>query len=497
MSLKVLNQVQDLIERHGLLQAGETVVVGVSGGPDSLCLLHVLRQLSAELDLHLHVAHLHHRIRGEDADADAAFVAALAAEWGLPCTVEIRDVPLMAREKKLAVEEMARLVRYAFLARLANQIGARKIAVGHNADDQVETVLMHWLRGCGLAGLRGMLPLTPLRHLRLQLADPDLELEGRSLQLIRPLLDVTRADVEAYCTAHDLQPRFDRSNLDTTYYRNRLRHELLPILETYNPAIRQVIRRSALVIADDYALLRADMRPAWRRVVRSEDEEAIVFDLAHWRELPTSLQRATLREAIHRLRRSLRNINFAHVEDALLVVRSKPAGSQATLPQGLMLTLGYDTFTVAGADHVPPPDWPALTVPSLPLHVPGVTPLPDSPWRVEATILSHRELPAGWESNADPWQAFLDFDVVSGKLALRQRRPGDRFCPLGMGGNQKLVGDFLINAKVPRAWRDLVPIVASPQHIVWLAGWRVDERARVTETTTRVLHLIFSRSGDE
>ena len=493
MSLAFLNRVRDTIEHYSLLNPGDTVVVGVSGGSDSLCLLHVLRQLSAELNLRLHVAHLHHRIRGEDADADAAFVASLAAEWGLPCTVETRDVPGMAREKKLAVEEMARLARYAFLARLAHRIGAHKIAVGHNANDQTETVLMHWLRGSGLAGLRGMLPITPLQQLRLHLADPDLELASWNLHLIRPLLEVPRADIEAYCAAHGLQPRFDRSNLDTTYYRNRLRYELLPILETYNPAIRQVLRRSARVIADDYALLRAEMRRAWRQVVQTEDEEAVVFDLARWRELPTSLQRATLREAIHRLRRSLRNINFVHVENALRVAREKPAGSQATLPRGLMLTLGYGAFTVADADYVPPPDWPALTVPSLPLNVPGVTPLPDSPWRVEAAVIPRRELPAGWEDNADPWQTFLDFDAVGRELLLRQRGPGDRFCPLGLGGKQKLVGDFLINAKVPRAWRDFVPIVASPRHIVWLAGWRVDERARVTEATAQVLHLAFRR----
>ncbi|MCR4408256.1 MAG: tRNA lysidine(34) synthetase TilS [Anaerolineae bacterium] len=493
MSGKILNQVRETIEHYHLLDDGETVVVGVSGGPDSLCLLHILRQLSTEFDLRLHVAHLHHRIRGEDADADAAFVAALAQEWGLPCTVETRDVPAMAREKKLAVEEMARLTRYAFLARLAHHIGAGKIAVGHNADDQTETVLMHWLRGSGLAGLRGMLPLTPLRQLRLHLADPDLELESWHLYLIRPLLEVTRADIEAYCAAHGLQPRFDRSNLDTTYYRNRLRHELLPLLETYNPAIRQVLRRSARVITDDYALLRAEMRWAWRQVVLTEDRRAITFDLDCWRELPTSLQRATLREAIHRLRRSLRNINFVHVEDAMLVAREKPTGSQATLPRGLMLTLGYDTFVVADADYIPPPDWPALTVSSLPLNIPGVTPLPDSPWRVVARVVPRHKLPAWWVDNTDPWQAFLDFEVVGRELILRRREPGDRFCPLGLGGDQKLVGDFLINAKVPRVWRDLVPIVASPHHIVWIAGWRVDERARVTMDTERVLHLAFRR----
>ncbi len=168
----MLFRVRHAIQRHHLVTPGETVVVGVSGGPDSLCLLHVLRELSPELSLRLHVAHLNHRIRGADADADAAFVAALAAAWGLPATLGAADVPALARAHKLAPEEAARCARYAFLARVAEQVGARTIAVAHNADDQTETVLMHWLRGSGLAGLRGMLPATPLEEMRLEICLP-------------------------------------------------------------------------------------------------------------------------------------------------------------------------------------------------------------------------------------------------------------------------------------------------------------------------------------
>ena len=157
---------RDAIVRHRLAVPGEMVVVGVSGGPDSLCLLHVLRRLSSELPLNLHVAHLNHQMRGEEADADAAFVARLGAEWSLPVTIESTDVPALARAEKLALEEAARRARYAFLARVAGQASARIIAVAHNADDQTETVLMHWLRGSGLAGPRGMLPSTPLGDLR-------------------------------------------------------------------------------------------------------------------------------------------------------------------------------------------------------------------------------------------------------------------------------------------------------------------------------------------
>ncbi len=242
-------------------------------------------------------------------------------------------------------------------------MGAQTIAVGHNADDQAETVLMHWLRGSGLAGLRGMLPVTSLEEYRL-IETPG-EGSGESignLKLIRPLLDVTRVEIEVYCRFHGLQPRFDRSNLDTTYFRNWLRHEVLPLLARHNPNVREVLRRSAQVIADDYALLRALLEETWPRVVIEETDGILAFDLAAWRGLAISLQRSVLREAIHRLRRSLRNIDFVHVENALEVARDGTTGDQATLPKGLMLTLSYDRFTVAAGERMPGwlPDWPLL-----------------------------------------------------------------------------------------------------------------------------------------
>lgn len=492
--MNVVHKVRQFTIAERLIERGETVVVGVSGGPDSLCLLHVLCRLRDELSLTIHVAHLNHLIRGKEAVADARFVARLAEEWELPCTVEERDVPRLARESRLAIEEAARQARYAFLAQVALKLGARKIAVAHNADDQAETVLMHWLRGAGLAGLRGMLPATPMNELRLEAAWPDHP--PLDLLLIRPLLEVPRVEIEAYCRQHGLEPRFDRSNLDTTYFRNKLRHELLPYLEReFKPRFREILRRSARVIRDDYALLRDILMETWPRVVASESERAVVFALETWRELHPSLQRSTLREAVHRLRRSLRNINFVHVEDAVQVARRGPTGAQATLPQGLMLTVGYETLTVGDGDYVPLPDWPALMedVGLLPLRVPGETPLPDSPWQLEARLLDRRELPPHWEDNPDPWQAFLDFQRVGDELFLRRRRVGDRFQPLGMGGRGKLVSHFMTNAKIPRPWRDLVPLVVNRQHVVWVCGWRLDERARVREDTQRVLHLRFRR----
>ena len=283
----LLARVRQYAQRYRLFSPGETVVVGVSGGPDSLCLLHLLRRLAPELRLWLHVAHLHHGLRGAEADADAAFVAELADCWGLPCTVGRADVAALAREAGLSLEEAARQARYRFLAGVAEAGGAATLAVGHNADDQAETVLMHFLRGSGAAGLRGMLPRTPLDDYRLlqaatipiasghrvtALRSPrwrqvfvvyswtaqPLAVSGADgdasdpppspgprvpasprLHLVRPLLSISRAEIEAYCAEYRLAPRTDRSNEDTIFFRNRLRHELLPLLETYNPGIRR------------------------------------------------------------------------------------------------------------------------------------------------------------------------------------------------------------------------------------------------------------------
>ena len=505
--MSLLAQVTEMIEKDGLLERGEPVVVGVSGGPDSLCLLHVLKRLAPDYEVTLHVAHLEHGIRGEESEADAHFVSDLARRWGLPITVEHADVPRLAEEEGLAIEEAARRARYSFLTRVAVQIGASRIAVGHNADDQVETVLMHFLRGSGLAGLRGMLPLSPLGELRLgeALRDSSLAAErgvAPGCVLIRPLLQVPRSAVEAYCRSRGLEPRFDRSNLDTTYYRNRLRHELLPTLEGYNPNIREVLRRTAQVMAADYKLLRRELDEAWGQILCKESEEAILFGLEGWRALPLSLRRSTLREAIRRLRHSLRNINWVHVENARRVAERGETGAQATLPCHLMLTVGYGQLLVAGEGYVPPVDWPTVEAP-LPIAVPGSTHLPGTDWQIMAQFIDRDNFPGAALNSAerpgDRWQAFLDADVAvnndrkgGGELILRPRRPEDRFQPLGMRGHSQRLQTFMINAKVPAVHRDRVPLLVAGERILWVCGWREDERAKVTESTRRILWLRFA-----
>ncbi len=495
-------QVCRYVNKFSLLPRNETVVVGVSGGPDSLCLLHILQTLAPDYGLTLHAAHLNHQLRGTESDQDARFVQALADEWGIACTIEACDVARFARREKLAIEEAARQCRYGFLARLAARLGAATIAVGHNADDQAESVLMHFIRGSGLAGLRGMLPLTRISDYhgltatagkfkisndRL-LSIPNLESEIWNLRLIRPLLAIPRAEIETYCQQHGLTPRFDRSNLDTTYFRNWLRHELLPLMETHNPEVRTVLCRTAFVLAADYELLHQLVEESWPRIVRAESGQSITFDLAAWRELPLALRRATLRQAIHRLRRTLRDINFVHVEDALGLAMRGQTGDRATLPEGLMLTISYDILVIASDNHQPAwPDLPLLqpgTV--LAVAAPGLTPLPVSPWAIELQVAD--SVPD--HAAISPWEAYFDAAALAGPLMLRARQPGDRFAPLGMEGHTKTLRDMFIHAKIPQARRNRMPLLVCGPDIVWVCGVQVAHHARVTPGA-QVIHARF------
>ena len=510
----VLKKVRRTIETYGLLAPDDRVIVGVSGGPDSVCLLHILLRLCAKgYRLQLHVAHLHHGARGADADADAEFVAALAAEWGLPVTVEKRDVPALARANKLAFEETARRARYSFLTRVAQTAKSRAIAVGHNADDQAETVLMHFLRGAGPTGLRGMLPQTPITDYRIMMQETrnkkqetrDKRQDSRLLHpascIIRPLLEIPRAEIEQYCVDEGLASRFDRSNLDTTYFRNRLRHELLPLLETYNPNVRARLCHTATIVAADYELLAQLREQTWDQIIRAEQETAITFDLAGWRALPVAMQRATIRQATYRLRQNLRDVSFVHVENACQVGLDGETGAQATLPMGLRLTVGYDTLTLhdeANAfPHPVPVDEPLLwSADPLSVQTPGPTPLPDSVWSLQIRVLEKWNA-AQITANPDPWTAYLDADKLTGPLKLRPRRPGDRFCPQGMEGHSVKVSAFMTNLKIPRAQRDHVPLLAAGDEIVWVCGRRAAENIAVGPETRRVVRVQFITSQEE
>jgi len=500
MADEVWRQFVAMVQRQRLIEAGETLVAGVSGGPDSLTLLHLLCRLRQEqgVPARLVAAHLNHSLRPEAGD-DAAFVAAVASQWGVEHVEQTVDVPALSAQTGLSIEEAARVARYRFLLQAALDCGAAAVAVAHHADDQVESVVMHWLRGAGLAGLRGMLPASRLSDMRLGM-DRGEETAGREVRLIRPLLGISRPQIEAYCAEQGLRPRFDRSNLDITIFRNRLRHELIPYLERFNPNFRAVVGRSAAVLARDHDYLHGQVLRTWEALASEPAAGVTQFDLAAWRALHPALQAGLLREAVRRLRRSLRNINEVHIDDAVALAGSGHAGQRATLPQGLMLTLGYRSLWVAEEAWEPAEGlYPALDSAQavVGIAVPGIT-AAGAGWQVEAQVAEQEALGDAWQRNADPWCAYLDAGRLdTSQLHLRARRPGDAFQPLGMGGHRKDARAFLVGARVPASARVRYPLVVAGDAIVWLPGLRMDERFRIMPATRRVLILTWSyREGE-
>ena len=503
--------------RYALWTPGARLVVAVSGGGDSLCLLGALLALRERghplAPGELMVAHLDHGLRGAESHEDARFVQRLAVELGLPCVIEQVEMASEAFS-----EDSARRLRYAFLRRVAAEYDAERIVTGHTRDDQAETILLHWLRGGGLAGLRGM---TPLHE-----------------DIARPLLDVTHTQTLAYCAVLGWQPREDSSNRDPRFLRNRIRHELLPLLETYNPGIRDLLIRNGELLAEDDAYLDAQAEAAWAEVA---DETAL--GAISLRREPLVVLPPAPRHRLYRL--AARKLLGADVADVALEARHILAldtllarnrtGSALHLPGGLDAQLDYNELVLqkvasrtrkrAGSEQSAQADFVAAgpsgavstasnNATTWPLSVPGVVEMPELGWRLRAWRIAGvpgsedaGELPPAPELPAFTFadrpaelgraesRVYLDAAATGDALTVRAWRPGDRFRPLGMGGEKKLQ-DYFTDVKAPRALRERIPLVFNADHLVWVAGLRIDDRVRVTPTTEAVIALQLEPLAD-
>lgn len=467
LELRVLRFIQE----HQLVSREQPLLVAVSGGPDSVCLLHLLVRLQPELGIRLHVAHLNHQLRGAEAEADARYVSALADRLGVPVTIAQRDVKGYQARHRISLEEAAREVRYTFLAEVAESTSASRVAVGHTIDDHIETILMHLIRGSGIRGLRGLQPVVSW------------QLSGRRLTIVRPLLTVTREETADYCRYYQLSPRTDATNLLLSPLRNRIRHRLLPQLRSYNPRIVEALLRTARIASDDLAFLDGEVSRIWDDIVQS-GEDVIALDKERFLELPPALQRHLLRTSIERLSGNLKDIEARHIEE-IMGALTKPAGKTLNLPGGLIFAVEYGKYLI-GSDAAALSPFPELEG-EFTVKVPGETQLPG--WQIVAIVIDSSAIKGKPEND---FTACFDLDKTGEELVVRARQRGDRFQPLGMSQLEKL-GEFMIDARIPRAWRERIPIVCSPSQILWVVGWRIDDRVKVTENTRRVLCLKFKR----
>jgi tRNA(Ile)-lysidine synthase len=462
-----LERIRETIRQHHMLAGGETVVLAVSGGPDSTALLHGIAAVGPDVHLTLHVAHLDHRLR-PDAGGDAAFVAAASRALGLRHHHDSVDPRILAAQEGLSLEDAARRVRYEFLMRVARDIGATVVGTGHTLDDQAETVLIRLLRGSGLDGLTG---IPPVRR-------------SGEIRIIRPLIETTRADVESYLRAIGAEWREDSTNRDLAILRNRIRLVLLPALGGYNPDVRRTLARVAGLLRDEAEAMETLAAPSIGEAL-SGDAPMVHVALEPFARLPAALQRRALREAVRRVRGNLRAVRFVHIEGARQIVLGGHAGSWLPLPGGIRITRRSGGAEVAMQSVDRPPGVYELPVPGRVVAIEfGV--------HLTAEVLTRDDLAAERRPDAAGRDTVvLDATQVGSALVLRGPQAGDRFAPAGMEGRTKTVADYLRDAKVPQHRRAVVPVLATKDGvIVWIVGMRGSEAGRITPATTRAVRVV-------
>jgi tRNA(Ile)-lysidine synthase len=477
----MLDNIETLLREQCGLSKNRPVMVGVSGGPDSLCLMEALRQAGYPLI----AAHFNHRLRAES-DVEAAQVEKTAAQAKLPYVCEAGDVRLYAEKHGMSVEEAARHMRYIFLFRQARKHAAQAIAVGHTADDQVETVLLHFLRGAGLNGLKGM----PYRTV--------LPAFDAAIPIVRPLLDIWREETMVYCAANGLHPVMDPSNDSLDFTRNRLRKLLIPALETYNPRFKEAVWRSTQVLQGDHELLRETIEEAWRGCVVQASGDLIVFDLPQLLKCSRAMQRNLMRTAVEKLQPG-QETTFAVLNRATAFL-GQSAGRRTDLVGGLKLFREESSlFVCTPAADLPFDKWPQMPdfLDPVPINAPGLVEISGGwklsceSWRLPALAREQAE------RNEDPFQVWLDVEALPGPLVLRTRLPGDRFEPLGMDGHSQKLSDFLVNEKMPQRARDRWPLLCAEDKVVWVPGYRPAHPYRLTSLSRKILYFSLMRPPEK
>jgi tRNA(Ile)-lysidine synthase len=471
-SLPLERQVLSCIREYGLISGNEKVLVAVSGGPDSVCLLNVLNSIKENLNIKLHIGHLNHGLREGESEAEAQYVADLASKMNIPASIDKRDVREWGVRNKISLEEAGREVRYKFLYETAVRVGASKVAVGHTRDDRVETTLMHYLRGAGIQGLRGLRAAAPL---------PYGEKED-GIWVVRPLLNITRLEINEYCEKLNLQPRIDSSNKDLQFLRNRIRIDLIPLLRQYNPEIDDAIIRLADLAGEDSDFIDNQAELVYSQTATREGC-LTCLDSGKLRGLPLALQRRVFRIVLGHSYGNLKDVEAVHI-NALVRLLFGNTGKCIHLPGGIMAANERNRMVISDPGESVCP-WPQLDA-SYPVQIPGETDIPG--WKITADIIDEN-----FYREDDIFSASFDLNKIGRVISVRSRKPGDRFYPLGMKHSRKLQ-DFMVDVAIPRAWRNSVPLVCSPTQIAWVVGWRMDDRVKVTTNTENILRLEFRRA---
>lgn len=458
----LIEDVKRTIKKYNMLKTGDKIVVGVSGGPDSLCLLHVLRTIGLDSGYKLYAAHLNHQFRGKDAEEDAGFVEELCRQWEIPAFIETFDVPAYIEKTGLSPEEAGREIRYRLFDKVLDKVGACKIAVAQNLNDQAETILMRFMRGSGIEGLKG---IEPVRD-----------------NIVRPLLEIDRRRIEEYCSENKLNPRIDKTNLEPVYNRNKIRLELIPYIENnFNPNIMRSLVRFSNLVKEENEFLEEEAGKAFKAVAKLENDR-VTMNIQESRSLHIALRRRLVRRAVEKLANTLNGYDFKHFE-SIVELFEKPTGAAVVLPQRLKAYVSYDKLILA--KNIEKADKKCYY--KLKYDYDNIVETENG--RITIERIKAEEL-GGIPKEKE--RVYIDGSKIKEGLVLRNREPGDVFSPIGMKGSKKLK-DYLIDEKIPRETRDKIKLIADGSEIVWIVGGRLSEKYKVTDRTADVIIIKYSR----
>ena len=441
-----------------LITPGDKVLVAVSGGADSLALIYLLEKFSKELSYNLFVAHLNHLTRGKESDQDEKFVEQVAGKLSLPIFIDKIDI--RNSSLKYSFQESARILRYQFLEKTLKSIKGNKIALGHTADDNIETVLMNLLRGTGLRGLSGIPETTG--------------------NVIRPLLYFTRPKLEEFLGDHNIAYRTDSSNSDTKYLRNKVRQEMIPFLKIFNPNISRSLLGLAEIARGEEQWMSEKIHELYSKLVINQ-KGTIYLDVLEFEKQHLAMKRRLVREIFYQLSGSLRLFTALHVQQVLDLFTKARVGSVLMFPGGVRVVCDYEKVCFSLNDDFSLSD---IVKRASRLLIPGITNIAQLDIRFHAQFV---ELPL--PESIGHMQAYFDFEKTGGNIRLRFFQPGDSFVPLGMQGHKK-VKSFFIDQKIPRKKRPFIPILINGNDdIIWIYGERISDSFRVDATTKKVLFI--------
>lgn len=457
--MEIINKVIETIKKYSMISEGDHILIALSGGQDSVCLLQILHKLKEEFKISLSAIYIDHRLRPEEIPLEMDFCKKLCHTLSIPFLTKSIDVLHFAKTEGISRQEAARELRYKVFYETADEIKANKIALGHNRDDQTETVLIRLIRGSGTTGLSGIPPL-----------------RGK---IIRPLIEVERAEIEALLDKLNIPFVIDSSNLTDRYLRNKIRHLIMPEIKKINPGVTKTISRTSDIFRDEERYFDIIVTKSLMKMISRKNDRSIELFTAPMEILDTVILRRVLRRAIDATK-GLRGISFLHIEDIINLLKSGKSGDRIFLPNNIRVIKKYSLLTITSEEP--------KKLPNYIIEKTGEIRLPESSLVLFTEIISAGEVDGMGDGKKT---ATINADRLEFPLSIRARKSGDYFYPLGFGKKKKLQ-DYFVDEKIPRDERDSIPILINANgEIVWIVGHRIDERYKIEKDTKKVLKCII------